>query len=107
EVGQARTAGGQLQGERPEDEDEPDEEQDVVAMPEGGPEPPDPGQKNRDEEGAEQEETAEPGDVERGLVQPEPLDLLHVEGRDPVAVVDDDLALLDLLGDGCDALGGR
>ena len=53
--GQGQAPGGQLQGKRREDQQEADQDEDVVAVPEVAPEAPDPAQQHDHEEGAEQE----------------------------------------------------
>ena len=60
---QDRPAGGDLERERRADDQQPDQEQDVVAMPERRPEPPDPAEQHPDDEDGEQEPADEARDV--------------------------------------------
>ena len=60
---QDRAAGRELERERRADHQQPDQDQDVVAVPERGPEPPDPGEQHPDDEHREQRTSRRSRDV--------------------------------------------
>ena len=103
---QRRAAGRDLEGERGPDDQQPDQDQDVVAMPERRAEAPQPGQQHPDHEHRQEQPAAEAGHVGDRLAQPERVDLLDVGRAQRRPVADDDLALADRDGDRRDRLGG-
>ena len=88
------------------DQQEPDQDQHVVAMPQARPEPPDPGQQDADDEAPRAAASRRSWRRRGGLPQAERVDLLDVRGVNGVAVADDDLALADRDADRRDGLGG-
>ena len=104
--GQRRPAGRDLERDRGADEQQPDQDQDVVAVPELRTEPPDPAEQHDHDQRGEQEPAGEARHVGRLLAQPERIDLLDLRVVDPRALTDDHLALEDLDADVLDGLGG-
>ncbi len=92
---QGGPAGRQLERDRRGDEEEPDEDEDVVAVPQVAPEPPDPGEQQAHEHGREDEPATELGEGGMILGEPELAEDLEVGRGDEVALPDDRLALPD------------
>ena len=90
---QDRAPGRDLERERRQQQQQPDQQQHVVAMPQLGPEPPDPREQEADEQRGQEEPAEQARRVQVGLVELERLDGLELELRDRLARVHDDLAL--------------
>ena len=93
EVAEDRAPGRDLERERRPGEQQADQEDDVVAVPERRAEAPDPGQQHRDDEDGQQQPAGEAREVRRVLADAELLDRLDVGGIEALAGGDDDLAL--------------
>ena len=103
----AQPAGGHLERERRADEQQADEHQHVVAVPERRPEPPDPGQQHPDRSGPRAGTSRPKLATSSGASSPSPS--ASIDSRSAavsgVAVADDDLALEDLDADRLDVRG--
>jgi hypothetical protein len=107
EVAEDRATGRDLERERRPREQQADQEDDVVAVPERRPEAPDPGQQHRDDQDGEQQPAREAREIGGVLADAERPDGLDVRGVESLAVGDDDLALRDADPDRIDGRGGR
>ena len=94
-----------LERQRRADDQQADEHEHVVPVPQARPEAPDPGQEHPDDEDREQEPARETRDVRDGLAHPERVDLLDIRGGQRRSAADDDLALADGDPDRRDAFG--
>ena len=93
---QAGPAGRGLEQQRRPDDDQPDQQQRVVAVPELAPEPPDPGEAERHDEDRKEQPAAEPGHVGAGVAEAVLVDDLELLRGDLVAAPDDRLVERDL-----------
>ena len=103
---QDRAAGRQLQAERREHQQQPDQGQHVGAVPELRPESPDPGQQQTDHQGREERPASQPDEIEPSVRQAECRDLLVHETVDRIALAHDHLALAERHRARRDKLGG-
>ena len=107
EVAEDRAPGRDLERQRRPGEQQPDQEDDVVAVPERRSEAPDPGQQHRDDEDGQHQPAREAREVRSVHADAERADRLDVRSVEALAVGDDDLALGDADPDRVDGRRGR
>ena len=88
------------------DDQQTDQDQDVVAMPQLRAEAPDPAEEHDDHEDGEQQPTGEAGKVGHLFAQSERIDLFDLGGIEPRALADQHFTLEDLHADIVDRLRG-